>query len=54
VKPPRFTLAELKRENGRTTPHQDHWLQMLSQCPCVEVYLWRPSDLDGIARCLGA
>lgn len=54
VKPPRFILAELKRENGKTTPHQDRWLEMLRGCPGVEVYLWRPSDLDGIARCLGA
>jgi VRR-NUC domain len=54
VKPPRLILAELKRENGKTTPHQDRWLEMLRACPGVETYLWRPSDLDGIARCLGA
>lgn len=53
-KPPRLILAELKRENGKTTPHQDRWLEMLGRCPGVETYLWRPSDLDGIARCLGA
>jgi hypothetical protein len=53
-KPPRLILAELKTERGKTTPHQDEWLAMLAACPGVETYLWRPSDLDGIARCLGA
>jgi VRR-NUC domain-containing protein len=54
VKPPRIILAELKREGGRVTPAQDRWLGMLRQCPGIEVYLWKPSDLDAIARCLGA
>lgn len=52
VRPPRFILAELKRETGKTTPHQDHWLGMLGACPGIEVHLWRPSDLDHIADVL--
>ena len=53
-KPPRLILAELKSERGKTTPSQDEWLALLAACPGIEVYTWRPSDLDGIARCLGA
>lgn len=52
VRPPRLILAELKRETGKTTPHQDRWLDMLRACPGVETYLWRPSDIEGIAACL--
>ena len=53
-KPPRLVLAELKREKAKVTPAQIEWLDRLGQCPQVEVYVWRPSDLDGIARLLGA
>lgn len=52
VRPPRFVLAELKRENGKTTDHQDRWLDMLRACPGIEAYLWRPSDIDAIAGIL--
>lgn len=52
VRPPRLVLAELKRETGKTSPHQDRWLGMLGACPGVETYLWRPSDLDHIAEIL--
>lgn len=51
-RPPRLILAELKREDGRTTLHQDRWLDMLGACPGVETYLWRPSDLEAIAAVL--
>ena len=54
VKPPRLVLAELKREKAKLSPSQEKWLSMLSGCPQVEVYVWRPSNLDAIARCLGA
>jgi hypothetical protein len=49
VKPPRFILAELKRESGRLSDHQVRWLAMLHDVPGIEVFLWRPSDLDDIA-----
>jgi hypothetical protein len=52
VRPPRFVLAELKRETGKTSPDQDRWLGMLGSCPGVEVYLWRPSDIETIAGVL--
>lgn len=52
VRPPRLVLAELKSEKGKTTPAQDHWLELLGKCPGVEVYLFRPSDLDEVVRCL--
>jgi hypothetical protein len=45
-KPPRLLLVELKSEHGKVTPAQDEWLTMLADCPGVEVYVWRPSDLD--------
>lgn len=48
VRPPRVIFAELKTELGRTSKGQDHWLGQLEQCPGVEVYLWRPSDMDHI------
>lgn len=51
-RPPRLILAELKSEKGKTTPDQDQWLSLLSQCPGVEVYLWRPGDLDDISGVL--
>ncbi len=52
VKPPRVIFAELKTENGKLTPHQQFWLDMLGQCPGVEVYTWRPSDWNTIVEIL--
>jgi hypothetical protein len=49
VRGPRLVFAELKRENGKTTEHQDRWLGLLEAVPGVEVFLWRPSDLAAIA-----
>jgi hypothetical protein len=51
-RPPRLILAELKSDTGKTTVHQDRWLDMLRACPGVETYLWRPADLDDIAAAL--
>jgi hypothetical protein len=53
-RPPRLLLAELKRDTGRVSAAQAHWLGMLERCPGVEVYLWRPADLrnDEILRVL--
>jgi hypothetical protein len=52
VRPPRLVFAELKRENGKTTEHQDRWLGLLRAVPGIEVHLWRPSDLEAIALVL--
>jgi hypothetical protein len=52
VRPPRLVFAELKRETGKTTEHQDRWLGLLRGVPGVEVFLWRPSELEQIAEVL--
>lgn len=48
----RLVFAELKRQSGKTTIDQDRWLGMLGQVPGIEVYVWRPADLDTIAEVL--
>ena len=58
IRGPRLLFAELKREQGKTSPAQDEWLadlkrfgalirasQPIYDAPAFEVYLWRPSDL---------
>jgi hypothetical protein len=52
VRPPRLVFAELKSERGRVTTHQERWLALLGACPGVEVFLWRPSDLERVAAVL--
>lgn len=52
VRPPRVIFAELKAERGRLTLAQQAWLDALRQCEGVEVYLWRPADLEQIVRVL--
>ena len=58
VRPPRVIFAELKtvkgkltkgrwNKSGRWLPGQDQWAAVLSECPGVEYYLWRPDGLDG-------
>jgi hypothetical protein len=52
VRPPRIILAELKTDKGKTTPAQDHWLDLLRACPGVEVFVWRPADIEAVAEVL--
>ena len=52
VRPPRLILAELKTDTGQPTAAQHEWLSALQECPGVECYLWRPSDMDEIVRIL--
>jgi hypothetical protein len=47
----RVIFAELKREKGNPTETQIEWLDGLAIAG-AEVYLWRPSDLDEIAKIL--
>lgn len=47
----RIIFAELKREKAKPTPDQVEWLNRLAFAG-GEVYLWRPSDLEDIARIL--
>ena len=51
-RPPRYIAAELKTERGKLTPFQEQALELLRQCPGIEVFLWRPSQLDEIAEVL--
>lgn len=51
-KPPRLLFAELKREGGRVRPAQAEWIDALSRCNGVEVYLWKPSDWESIVKIL--
>jgi hypothetical protein len=45
-------FAELKTEQGKVSPAQKRWGLALS--PHAEWYLWRPSQIDLIAKRLGA
>jgi hypothetical protein len=47
----RIVFVELKREKTKPTDEQVAWLDKLAVAG-GEVYLWRPSDLDEIARIL--
>jgi len=44
----RLLFIELKNEKGLVTEAQRAWLIDLSECPGIEVYLWRPADWDEI------
>lgn len=60
----RLLFSELKRDVGpkggtgghvghvAPTSEQQAWMDALRAVPCVEVYLWRPADMDEIARVL--
>lgn len=48
----RIVFVELKREKTSPTPDQVDWLDKLAAAG-GEVYLWRPSDLEEVARILG-
>jgi len=43
--------VELKSEKGRTTVEQDEWLAAFSAAG-VKSCVWRPHDIDNIAKCL--
>ena|ERR1035437_3632927 len=53
VKHGRIIFAELKKEiGGRVSHAQQEWLDQLRENHCIEVFLWRPSDMAEIARIL--
>ena len=66
VKPPRLIFAELKSDDGKVSAEQAEWLLDLEAVSGavqqtliaghppsdVEVFTWRPRDLDQIARVL--
>ena len=47
----RVIFAELKSDKGKVTGHQEEWLATLEACG-AEVYVWRPDDIEHIARLL--
>jgi hypothetical protein len=52
VRPPRIIFAELKSASGRLKPEQEAWLEALQQVPGVEIFVWRPGDMDEIVAVL--
>ena len=46
VRPPRLIFAELKSSKGKLTVEQKEWLAVLALIPGVEVYIWKPEDLQ--------
>lgn len=52
ARPPRLIFAELKSPTGKLSPAQQEWLDTLNQIPGIEVYVWRPADLDHVVRIL--
>jgi selenocysteine lyase/cysteine desulfurase len=54
VRAPRVVFAELKtdKRTAKLSQSQKIWMSELGQCPGVEVYLWRPADLDKIQEIL--
>jgi hypothetical protein len=48
----RLIFVELKTETGKPSDAQREWLDGLARAG-AEAYVWRPTDLDEIARILG-
>lgn len=47
----RVIFAELKTQKGKPTPDQDAWARAITAAG-LEMYLWRPSDLEDVANIL--
>lgn len=47
-----LVAAELKKQLASPSPVQARWLDELTDVKQVDSYLWRPSDMDEIARIL--
>jgi hypothetical protein len=50
-RPPRLLFVELKSGTGKLSTDQQEWLEALRACG-VEVYVWRPSDLEQVTAIL--
>lgn len=48
----RLVIAELKNEKGRVTADQHEWLDELGRVPGIEVFTWRPQQLEEIREIL--
>lgn len=51
VRAGRLIFAELKTETGRVSPAQLDWHEQL-RAAGVEVFIWRPSDMEEILKVL--
>ena len=51
IRRPRIVWAELKTDDGKLTPEQEREIDDLRACG-QEVWVWRPGDLDSIAKVL--
>ncbi len=47
----RRLMAELKASKGKTSPAQEDWLEAAKDAG-IEVYVWRPKDIDLIEATL--
>jgi len=52
IKGERCLFIEIKSNKGKLTESQKEWAELLSACPGVEYYCWRPGDLESIAEIL--
>jgi hypothetical protein len=48
----RLVVAELKDEYGEVSPEQQAWLDWFRAVPGVEVYVWRPRDVNRVTEIL--
>ncbi len=53
-KPPRLVFSELKTMKGQLSEYQVEWMDLLSDTPHCEVYLWRPNSWEIIQAVLGS
>lgn len=54
IRPPRLIFAELKGTGKQPSDKQRVWLDLLADIPGIEVFVWRPDDLDDIAAVLAS
>lgn len=54
VRAPRQIIAELKSQGGKLSAEQEAWLYELHRCEGVEVYVWRPDEIERIEEVLAA
>lgn len=47
IKGTRMIFVELKRELGIVSPEQQVWIDAIRGCG-LEVFVWRPSDIDAL------
>lgn len=47
IKGSRIIFAELKREKGTISLEQQEWIDAIRGCG-IEVFVWRPSDIDQV------